>query len=342
MARSPASTPPEPPLQIDTPAARAGTGKLMVLALANFWILFFLLALIIYFSISTPNHAFLSTSNFKNIALDTSEVILLGIGETFIIITAGIDLSDGAIMVFGSVVMAKLAVNGTPVPVAIAAGLGVTTGLGLVNGLIVARIRLPPFIVTLGMLNVAYAATLLYTQGASVDNLPSSLLALGTTFKIGQTTWSVGVLVMIAVVLVTWYALTQTTWGKHVYATGNNIDAARLTGIDTSRLLLSVYIAAGVIYGVAALLILGRTTVGDPQGGQTDNLDSITAVVIGGTSLFGGRGSVIGTFIGALIVGVIRNGLTLIGVDALWQTFATGILVVLAVAADQATRRRRT
>jgi fructose transport system permease protein len=298
-----------------------------------------LVLLLIFFSIKSP--VFLTTGNISQIFQQVMEVGTLAVGQTLIIITAGIDLSNGAIMVFGSVVMAKLAVSGTPVPIAIAAGLGLTTGLGLVNGLIVSRIRLPPFIVTLGMLNVAYAATLLYTNGAAVDNLPSSLLALGNTFTVGQTTWSVGVFVMFAVVLITWYALTQTAWGKHVYATGNNIDAARLTGINTSRLLLSVYILAGVIYGIAALLILGRTTVGDPAGGQTDNLDSITAVVIGGTSLFGGRGSVIGTFIGALIVGVIRNGLTLIGVDALWQTFATGILVVVAVAADQATRRRR-
>jgi fructose transport system permease protein len=245
-------------------------------------------------------------------------------------------------MVFGSVVMANLAVHGTPVPLAIAAGLGLTTALGLANGVVVARVRLPPFIVTLGMLNVAYAATLLYTNGAAIDNLPSSLLALGTTFNIGHTTWSIGVLVMLAVVLIAWYGLTQTSWGKHVYATGNNAEGARLTGINTMRVLLSVYILAGLIYGIAALLVLGRSTVGDPNAGQTDNLDSITAVVIGGTSLFGGRGSVIGSLIGALIVGVIRNGLTLVGVDALWQTFATGILVVLAVAADQATRRRRT
>jgi fructose transport system permease protein len=189
---------------------------------------------------------------------------------------------------------------------------------------------------------VAYAATLLYTGGAAIDNLPSSLLIFGRTFNIGQTTWSVGVLVMLAVVFIAWYALTQTSWGRHVYATGNNIEGARLTGINTTRVLLSVYILAGLIYGIAALLVLGRSTVGDPNAGQTDNLDSITAVVIGGTSLFGGRGSVIGTLIGALIVGIIRNGLTLIGVDALWQTFATGILVVLAVAVDQATRRRRT
>lgn len=301
--------------------------------------LFGLLVLIIFFSIRSP--VFLTTDNFKQIFLQVMEVGTLAVGQTLIIITGGIDLSNGAIMVFGSVVMAKLAVNGTPVLLAIAAGLALTTALGLANGLIVARVRLPPFIVTLGMLNVAYSSTLLYTNGAAVDNLPSSLLALGATFKIGQSTLPVGPVVMIAVVLIAWYALSQTAWGKHVYATGNNVEAARLTGINTSRLLLSVYILAGLIYGIAALLILGRTTVGDPAGGQTDNLDSITAVVIGGTSLFGGRGSVIGTFIGALIVGIIRNGLTLIGVDALWQTFATGVLVVVAVAADQATRRRR-
>jgi fructose transport system permease protein len=298
-----------------------------------------LILLIIFFSIKSP--VFFTADNIKQIFLQSMEVGTLAVGQTLIIITAGIDLSNGAIMVFGSVLMANLAVHGTPIPVAIAAGLGLTTGLGLVNGLIVARMRLPPFIVTLGMLNVAYSSTLLYTQGAAVDNLPSPLLALGANVSIGSASVPIGPLVMLAVVGVAWYLLTQTPWGKHVYATGNNIDAARLTGIDTSRVLISAYLLAGLIYGIAALLILGRTTVGDPNGGQTDNLDSITAVVIGGTSLFGGRGSVIGTFIGTLIVGIIRNGLTLIGVDALWQTFATGILVVFAVAADQATRRRR-
>jgi fructose transport system permease protein len=147
--------------------------------------------------------------------------------------------------------------------------------------------------------------------------------------------------VMLAVVGVMWYLLTQTGWGRHIYAFGNSIEAARLTGINVTRLQISAYLGAGVIYGIAALLVLGRTTVGDPNAGQTDNLDSITAVVIGGTSLFGGRGGVIGTLIGALIVGVLRNGLTLVGVEALWQTFATGIIVIAAVAADEATRRKR-
>jgi fructose transport system permease protein len=146
---------------------------------------------------------------------------------------------------------------------------------------------------------------------------------------------------MLAVIAVVWYALRQTAWGRHTYVVGDNIEAARVTGINIYKQLVSIYAIAGFIYGIAALLVLGRTTVGDPQAGQTDNLDSITAVVIGGTSLFGGRGSVIGTLIGALIVGIIRNGLTLIGVDALWQTFATGAIVIAAAAVDQATRRRR-
>lgn len=321
------------PLRVLSPALDRLGGAPIIGPLAG------LVVLIIAFSILSP--VFLTAGNFSQIFQQVMEVGTLAVGQTLIIIAAGIDLSNGAIMVFGSIVMAKLAVSGTPVPIAIIAGLALTSGLGLANGTIVARVRLPPFIVTLGMLNIAYSSTLLYTQEAAVDNLPAGLLFLGNQISIGQAKIPVGPLVMFAVVAVMWYALTQTAWGRHVYTAGNNIEAARLAGINTTRLLISIYLVAGFIYGIAALLVLGRTTVGDPNAGQTDNLDSITAVVIGGTSLFGGRGSVIGTLIGALIVGIIRNGLTLYGVDALWQTFATGILVVVAVAVDQATRRRR-
>jgi fructose transport system permease protein len=305
-----------------------------------------LLLLIIFFSFKSP--VFFTYDNFSNVFTQVMEVGTLAMGQTLIIIAAGIDLSNGAIMVFASVVMAKLATGdasqggalGIPVPLAIAAGLALASGLGLANGIIVAFVRLPPFIVTLGMLNIVASSTLLYTGSATVTNVPQGLLFLGNNFNFAGKIVQVGPLVMLAVAGVTWYALTQTAWGKHVYAVGNSMDAARLTGINTTRLILSVYLVAGFIYGIAALIVLGRTTVGDPLAGQTDNLDSITAVVIGGTSLFGGRGAVIGTLIGALIVGIIRNGLTLIGVDALWQTFVTGILVIVAVAVDQATRRR--
>jgi fructose transport system permease protein len=146
---------------------------------------------------------------------------------------------------------------------------------------------------------------------------------------------------MLALFVVAWYVLRQTAAGRHVYAVGNNPEAARLTGIRTRRLLLGVYTTAGLVYGIAALLLISRTSVGDPQAGQTDNLDSITAVVLGGTSLFGGRGSVIGTLIGALIVGIVRNGLQLMGVRSIYQVLITGILVILAVAVDQLARRRQ-
>ena len=295
--------------------------------------------LCVLFSIASP--VFHTPRNLVQVLAQVMEVGTLAIGQTMIVLAAGIDLSNGAIMVLGSVVMAKLAVSGVPVLVAIALGIALTAALGFVNGLVVSYLRVPPFVATLGMLNLAYASTLLYSGQASVDNLPPGLLALGTRFDVLGVPISVGPLVMLAVFAIAWYALTQTGWGRHLYAFGNNVEAARLTGINVRRLQVSVYLTAGVIYGIAALLVLGRTTVGDPNAGQTDNLDSITAVVIGGTSLFGGRGGVIGTLIGALIVGVLRNGLTLVGVEALWQTFATGIIVIIAVAADEATRRKR-
>jgi len=147
---------------------------------------------------------------------------------------------------------------------------------------------------------------------------------------------------MLVLYALFWYGLNQTGWGRHVYAVGDNREAARLTGINTDRVLLSVYTLAGLTYGIAAWLLVGRTEVGDPNAGQTtENLDSITAVVLGGTSLFGGRGTIIGTLIGALIVGVFRNGLTLIGVQVIYQYLVTGVLVILAVSIDQLAHRRR-
>ena len=265
----------------------------------------------------------------------------LAIGQTLIILTAGIDLSCGAVMAFGSIVIAKMAAEGSVPPlVAIALGLAVCGGFGLLNGLLVQKIPLPPFIVTLGMLNVAFALTHIYSEEQTVTNLPGPLTALGQTFPLGHTDITYGSLVTIALFLLLAYALSSTGWGRHVYALGNSAEAARLNGIRTSRLTIGIYTVAGLLYGIAALLLISRTGVGDPQAGQTDNLDSITAVVLGGTSLFGGRGSVLGTFIGVLIVGVFRNGLQLMGVASIYQTLITGVLVILAVTVDQLSRKK--
>ncbi len=283
---------------------------------------------------------FLTTDNMALVLQQVMVVGVIAIGQTLIVLTAGVDLSCGAVMALGGVVITKLAtLGGMPVPLAILSGIGVTTLFGTLNGALVAVVRLPPFIVTLGTLNIAFALTQLYSGAQTVTDIPPALEALGRTFPLGRTPIEYGVLLMFAMYGVAWFTLGQTAWGRHVYAIGDHLEATRLAGIPTTRILLSVYAVAGVCYGFAALLAVARTGVGDPNAGQTENLDAVTAVVIGGTSLFGGRGVVLSSLIGALIVGVFRNGLTLMGVSSVYQIFVTGVLVILAVTADRLSRR---
>jgi fructose transport system permease protein len=301
--------------------------------------LIFLILAIAFFSIKSS--AFLHGGNLSLIVQQVMVVGTLAIGQTLIILTAGIDLSNGAVMALGQIVIAKLAVDSGLNPIlAILLGLIVTAAFGLANGGLVTGLRLPPFIVTLGTLNIAFALTHIYSKEQTITGVPSALTFFGKTFPLGGTDVTYGSVFMIVLYVLAWYVLKYTASGRHVYAVGNSPEAARLTGINTRKLLLTVYATAGLIYGIASLLSIARTSVGDPNAGQTDNLDSITAVVLGGTSLFGGRGSVIGTLIGALIVGVIRSGLQIIGVDSIYQILITGILVIVAVALDQLSRRR--
>jgi fructose transport system permease protein len=296
-----------------------------------------LLAACAFFASRTDR--FLTGDNLSIVLQQVMVVGVIAIGQTLIILTAGVDLSCGAVMALGGIVMTKFAAElGVPVPLAVASGLAVTTLFGVLNGLLVTRITLPPFIVTLGTLNIAFAATQLSSSSQTVTELPEALHALGRTFRIGGTSIVYGVVLMLTLYLLAWFLLRETAAGRHVYAVGNNPEAARLTGIPTRRVVLGVYIVAGLLYGIAAVLSVARTGVGDPNAGQTDNLDSITAVVLGGTSLFGGRGAVLGSLVGALIVGVFRNGLTLMGVSSVYQILITGILVILAVATDQLSR----
>ena len=299
---------------------------------------FALLLACVFFA--TQSDRFLSSENFSLVLQQVMVVGVIAIGQTLIILTAGIDLSCGMVMALGGIVMTKLAVEvGLPAPLAILCGVGVTALFGLVNGLLVTRIKLPPFIVTLGTLNIAFAVTQLYSNAQTVTNLPPAMTWLGSTFNFGGTSVALGVVLMLMLYFGVWFWLRETAAGRHVYAVGNNPEATRLTGIATERVLLGVYVLAGVFYGIAALLSVARTEVGDPNAGQTENLDAITAVVLGGTSLFGGRGAVLGSLVGALIVGVFRNGLTLMGVSSVYQILITGILVILAVGTDQLSRR---
>ena len=284
--------------------------------------------------------SFFSGENFSLILQQVSVVGVIAIGQTLIILTAGIDLSCGMVMALGSIVMTKVAADfGVPAPLAILIGVGVTALFGLLNGLLVTRVKLPPFIVTLGTFNIAFAITQLYSGAQTVTEVPPMMTWLGTTFALGNTNIAYSTVLMILLYLGVWFWLRETASGRHVYAVGNNPEATRLVGIPTERVILGVYVIAGVFYGIGSLLAVARTGVGDPNAGQTENLDAITAVVLGGTSLFGGRGVILGTLIGAVVVGVLRNGLTLMGVSSVYQVLITGILVILAVAVDQLSRK---
>jgi fructose transport system permease protein len=296
---------------------------------------------VVFFSLKTDR--FFQAQNFSLVLQQVLIVAVLAIGQTLVILTAGIDLSVGTVMALGQVVMTKLAVeSGVPALPALLIGILTCVGFGVLNGGLVTGMRLPPFIVTLGTLNIAFALTHTISNDLTFTGLPKLELFWGRTFTINGTDFTYGIVLMLLLYALAWYGLNQTAWGRHVYAVGDNREAARLTGINTNRVLLSVYTLAGLTYGLAAWLLVGRTEVGDPNAGQTtENLDSITAVVLGGTSLFGGRGTIIGTLIGALIVGVFRNGLTLIGVQVIYQYLVTGVLVILAVSVDQLAHRRR-
>jgi fructose transport system permease protein len=288
---------------------------------------------------TTQTDRFMTGTNWSLIVQQTMVVGTLAIGQTLIILTAGIDLSNGAIMALSSVIMTSMAVDyGMNPLLAILIGLLVAVAFGVLNGALVTAIRLPPFIVTLGTLNIAFALTRIYTT-QTITGLPPVMTFFGNTFKIGGTAITYGSVLVVLLYILAWFVLRSTPAGRYVYAVGDNPVAARLAGINTTKLLIGVYSVAALSYGIAGLMLAARTGVGDPQAGQTGNLDSITAVVLGGTSLFGGRGNIMGTLVGALIVGVFRNGLQLMGVASIYQVLITGALVIVAVSIDQLTHR---
>jgi ribose/xylose/arabinose/galactoside ABC-type transport system permease subunit len=302
-----------------------------------------LLVLIISAAVfSAVNPRFASPNSLSLVLQQVAVIGALAVGQTLVILTAGIDLSVGAVTILAMMLSAKLAESGgLPGPVAVLIGIGVGVGAGLCNGALVTRIGLPPFIVTLGTLSVFTAVGLLYSKGQSVQqvNLPAFMNWTGETFSVGRFNITVGVVLVAVLYVVVGFALANTAWGRHVYAVGDDKEAARLAGIRVDRVLLSVYTLAGAIYGLTAWILIGRAGAASPNAITDANLESITAVVIGGTSLFGGRGAVLGTLLGALIVGSFRSGLSLAGVDDQYRVLAVGLLVLAAVAVDQWIRR---
>jgi fructose transport system permease protein len=321
---------------------------------------FFVLLLGLVFFSSIVGGKFFAPFNLSLILQQVTIIATLGIAQTLVILTAGIDLSVGVIMILCSVVMGRTSVvYGVPLIIAFPLGLLVGLACGAVNGLIVTLLRLPPFIVTLGTWSIFGALNIFYSRSETirqqdVEAVAPFLQFNGTIIKpydlvlnaLGlQVPWlkgsviTYGSILMVLLAIGVWYVLNRTAFGRHVYATGDDPNAARLAGISPNRTLIAVYAFAGLICAIAAWVLIGRIGGVSPQAGQTANLDSITAVVIGGTSLFGGRGSIVGTLVGALIVGVFRNGLALSGLDVLWQEFTVGVLIIVAVTLDQWIRK---
>jgi fructose transport system permease protein len=299
-----------------------------------------LLVSIIAFTIINPR--FIQPGTIGIILQQVAVIAALAIGQTLIILTAGIDLSVGAIAILSSLLMANFAVkNGMPGILALLLGILAGVVAGAINGTLVTRLKLPPFIVTLGTFSIFTAIALLYSGGQEVGRrqLPPILNWAGTRIQLGPFRITTGVIIVAILAIVMAFILSQSTWGRHVYAVGNDAEAARLVGIRVDRVLFSVYTVAGLIYGITAWVQIGRAGTASANAIVDANLDSITAVVIGGTSLFGGRGAIIGTILGALIVGVFRTGLSLAGVDDQWRVFAIGVLVIVAVSIDQWIRK---
>ncbi|WP_404863742.1 ABC transporter permease [Georhizobium sp. MAB10] len=288
---------------------------------------------------------FFSAFNLSLIMQQVSIIGILAAAQSLVILTAGIDLSVAAIMVLMSVIMGNLAVSmGVPAPIAILVGFVGGTAAGAMNGLLVTRLKLPPFITTLGTWNIFFALNLWLSGAQSIrsqdiDAEAPILKLFGQNFGMFGAQFSYGSVLMVLIFAALWYMLNRTAWGRHVYAVGDDREAADLAGIRTNRILVSVYALAGLVCALGAWASIGRVGSVSPQSFYEGNLQSITAVVIGGISLFGGRGSIMGPLIGALIVGVFQSGLRLVGVDVLWQVFAIGWLIIIAVAIDQWIRK---
>ncbi|MBW6421710.1 ABC transporter permease [Rhizobium sp. XQZ8] len=289
---------------------------------------------------------FFSSYTLTLILQQIAVVGILGAAQTLVILTAGIDLSIGVVMVISAVIMGNFAVTyGLPTPIAILAGL-ITGGVcGFFNGFLVAIVRLPPFIVTLGSWNIVMATNFIYSanqtiRDADVDANAPLLHLFAINFRFGSAILTLGVISMVVLVCILWYVLNHTAWGRHVYAVGDDPEAAKLSGIQTRKVLLSVYTIAGVIAAFAAWVSIGRNGSVSPSAAVTDyNLQAITATVIGGISLFGGRGSILGTLFGAMLVGVMSMGLNMLGADPQWKVMLTGWLIIAAVAIDQWIRK---
>ena len=309
------------------PLARLGS------ALRRFGIVIAFALLVVILSLLSGS--FLTVSNLLNIARQVSINAVIAAGMTFVILTGGIDLSVGSVLAVSGAVIAGLLSAGRPLLVGIGAGLAVGAALGLLDGLIVTRGKVQPFIATLGMLTIGRGLTLVYTGGRPITGLPDAFVWLGA---VEVSRIPVPVVIMILVFLISYGILTQTVFGRYVYAIGGNEEAARLSGVDVATHKTLVYVISGVLSAVSAVILTARLNSAQPTAGVGFELDAIAAVVLGGTTLAGGEGSISGTLLGAFIIGVINNGLNLLNVNPFYQQVVKGAVILLAVLLDRRLR----
>ncbi len=339
-AKTPPPTPDssagQPGDQATAPGARPAC-RIPFERISKLGVLLALLFFVAIFAIASPR--FLTTDNFLNVSRQVSTNFIIGCSMTFVIITAGIDLSVGSFVALSGVLMAGLTVNfGLPWPFAILLTILALAGVGLLNGFAISRQGLQPFVVTLAMMSIARGLALAYTDGTPIFIADKSLLALGNGY-LGPI--PIPVVIAAVIGLLSHLVLTRTRLGRYVYAVGGNEQAARISGINVPNIKLFVYGLSGAFSAIAGVIMAGRLYSGNPTAGADTALDVIAAVVIGGTSLFGGVGSIVGTLVGAFIVGIISNGLTIMNVPYYWQLVAKGLVIYIAMLIDKQARSIR-
>jgi len=283
-----------------------------------------LLLVVLILSFST--HNFLTMSNILNVLRQISVISILSVGMTFVILSGGIDLSVGSLVAFTGVVSASILTKGHLVS-GIIAGIALGYLLGLISGLFIAYGRVPSFVATLGMMAIARSLTLVYTGGETIGNFPKSFLFIGKGYT--------PILISIAIYAMSYFILMNTRLGRYTYALGSNEEAARLSGIKVKVVKLQLFGICGFTAGIGGLMNIARLQAANAELGFNFELDAIAAVVIGGTSLSGGEGSIIKTFVGALLIGIIQNGLNLLNVNPFWQKTVIGLVIIFAVLIDQ-------
>ncbi|NWA63716.1 ribose ABC transporter permease [Pantoea sp. B9002] len=294
-----------------------------------------LIIIVVTFSFLSP--VFFTVPNLLNILQQSSINALIALGMTLVIISGGIDLSVGPTAALSAVLGATMMVAGVPVPVAIMATLGIGALCGVFSGSLIAYAGLQPFIVTLGGLSLFRAIALIYTGGNPVFGIPMEFRSIINSAVFGVPT---PIVIVAVIALVLWVVMNKTPLGEYILAVGGNEEAARVAGVPVKRTKVTVYIISGTLASLASLILIGRLGAAEPTIGNLWELDAIAAAAIGGASLMGGKGSIVGTLIGAIILGALRNGLTLLNIQAFYQLLATGLIIIIAMLIDRATRGR--